>query len=142
MLRGEFDAAATSGPEALLEAYRSALRETVERVGVDRVAETTGLDAATVDSLVEGDVGSMVLSDAAAILGADPDRPDGDTIAAEARDILLLGMTTAVVDVDTLASELDGRLEAKELQQKLEGRHPMTLGEYATIHHQLGAHTE
>lgn len=142
MLRGEIDAAGAAGPDALLDAYRTALRETVDRVGAETVAAETGLDRDRIDSLVDGDVGAMTLTDAAAIIGADPDRPAADTVAAEARDVLLLGMTTAVVDVDTLSSSLDGSMEPKEIQQKLEGRHPMTLREYATVHYELREHTD
>lgn len=142
MLRGEIDAAGATGPDALLEAYRTVIRETVDRLGADGVVETTGLDPETVDALVDGNAGSVSLSDAGAVLGADPDRPGADTITAEARDVLLLGMTTAVVDVDTLSSSLDGTMEPKEIQQKLEGRHPMTLREYAAIHYELRGHTD
>ncbi|MEF8856891.1 MAG: DUF5791 family protein [Haloplanus sp.] len=142
MLRGEIDVDEATGPEDLVEAYGAVLRDTVDRLGVDAVVEETGLDTGTVDSLLDGAVGSVTLSDAAAVLGVDPDRSDAETIAAEARDVLLLGMTTAVVDVDTLSSALDASLEPKEIQQKIEGRHPMTLREYATIHYELREHTE
>lgn len=142
MLRGEIDADGATGPEDLLEAYGVVIRETVDRLGVDAIVEETGLDAATVESFLEGDVGAVTLSDAAAILGAHPERPGAETVAAEARDALLLGMTTAVVDIDTLSSALDGTMEPKEIQQKLEGRHPMTLREYAAIHFELREHTE
>lgn len=142
MLRGEIDAKGATRPTDLVEAYGAVLRETVERIGVDTIAEETDLDSGTAESILDGDVGLVTLSDAAAVLGADPDRPEASTIAAEARDALLLGMTTAVVDVDTLSSALDGTMEPKEIQQKLEGRHPMTLREYAAIHFELREHTE
>jgi hypothetical protein len=142
MLRGEIDVGGATGPADLVDAYRAVLRETVDRLGVEAVVEETGLDPGIVDSLHDGDVGSVTISDAAAVLGADPDRPDAETVAAEARDVLLLGMTTAVVDVDTLSSALDATMEPKEIQQKLEGRHPMTLREYAAIHFELREHTE
>ncbi|MFB6077068.1 MAG: DUF5791 family protein, partial [Candidatus Nanohaloarchaea archaeon] len=60
-------------------------------------------------------------------------------IEAEARDILLMGMTAAVVDVDRLASAIDGEMEPKEIQQKVEGRQDMTVAEYARLHHELEA---
>lgn len=138
MLRGEIDPTVATGPADLLEAYGAVLRETVDRHDVD----ADRLDPGTVEAVRSGDVGSVTLSDAAAVLGADPDRPDETAIAVEARDILLLGMTTAVLDVDTLSSALDGRLEPKEIQQKLEGRHPMTLREYAAIHYELREHAD
>jgi len=33
-----------------------------------------------------------------------------------------------------LASGIDAQLEPKEIQQKIEGRYPMTLSEYAVLH--------
>lgn len=142
MLRGEIDAAEAGSVEDLLEAYSRVLRETIDRVGPDAVAARSGVDGAAIEAIRDGEVGTVSLADAAAVLGTDPDRPDGETIAAEARDLLLLGMTTAVVDVDTLASSMDGRMEPKKIQQMLEGRHPMTLGEYAAVHYHLREHVE
>jgi hypothetical protein len=37
------------------------------------------------------------------------------------------------MDVDALASGLDDDMDPKEIQQKIEGRAPMTLAEYARI---------
>jgi len=142
MIRGEYDAAAASEPAELLEAYRSTLRDTIDAVGVETVVDRSGLATESVESVRGGDVGDLTVSDAAAILAADEGRPDAESVAAEARDILLLGMTTAVIDVESLAAELNGPLEAKGLQQKVEGRAPMTLVEYATVHYHLREHTE
>ena len=33
-----------------------------------------------------------------------------------------------------LAAGIDGAMDPKEIQQKVEGRHPLTLGEYALLH--------
>ncbi|MFB6309751.1 MAG: DUF5791 family protein [Salinirussus sp.] len=142
MLRGEIDAASVGSVDALLETYAQVMQDAIEQIGIDTVIERTGIDRATIRAVRDGDVSSLALSDAAAILGAHPNRPDGETIAAEARDMLLLGMTTAVVDVDTLASNMDGQMEPKEIQQKIEGRHPMALGEYAAVHYHLREHVE
>jgi hypothetical protein len=46
-------------------------------------------------------------------------------------------MTTAVLDVDGLASAIDGAIEPKEIQQKVEGRQPISLREYALLHQEL-----
>jgi hypothetical protein len=46
-----------------------------------------------------------------------------------------MGMTTAVLDVDTIGAEIDADLDGKQIQQKIEGRAPMTLDEYALLHH-------
>ncbi|MHB9288396.1 DUF5791 family protein [Halobacteriales archaeon Cl-PHB] len=137
MLRGEFESAGETSPAELQAAYEQLLATTVDRVGVDTVVEESGVDRATVAALADGESPTLDLEDATAILATDEDRPDAEAIAAEARDILLMGMTTAVVDVDTLASEIDGALEPKEIQQKVEGRYPMTLEEYALLHHEL-----
>jgi len=45
-----------------------------------------------------------------------------------------MGMSTAVLDVEALAAGIDDAMEPKEIQQKVEGRHPLTLGEYAVLH--------
>jgi len=133
MLHDAVDDPGSLSPEELRERYESELRETVAALGTDAVAERSGVDAATVETLSEGDVPDLALEDAAAILAAREGAPDADTVAAQARDALLLGMTSAVLDVEAVESGLDGRLEAKEIQQKVEGRHPMTLAEYALL---------
>ncbi|WP_336336937.1 DUF5791 family protein [Haloarcula brevis] len=134
MLRGEFPDAGEQAPEELLAAYGTVLAETVETVGVDGVADATGLDRATVEAFASGDIADRTLDEAVAVLSAGPDRPDADALQAEAQDILLMGMTTAVMDVESLASGIDDELEPKEIQQKIEGRYPVTLSEYALLH--------
>jgi len=139
MLRGAFPDAGSMTPTELLAAYEAQLRETIEAVGSERVGEETGLDPELLAAIRSGDSPRIELTDAAAILATDPDRPAADAIAAEARDILLLGMTTAVLDVDGLASAIGDALEPKEIQQKVEGRQPMSLCEYALLHQELAA---
>ena len=134
MLRGEFEDAGERAPEELQRAYEARMAEVVEAVGVDETIEETGLDRGTVETLVAGESPEIELTDAAAVLALAEDRPPADAIAAEARDILLMGMTTAVLDVETLSSGVDGQLEPKEIQQKIEGRFPMTVAEYALLH--------
>ncbi|MBV0923670.1 hypothetical protein KTS45_05595 [Halomicroarcula limicola] len=134
MLRAEFPDAGERSPEELLAAYESMLAATVESVGVERVAEETDLDETTVQRVADGDAADLPLEEAAAILGTDPEYPDADAVQAEAQDILLMGMTTAVMDVESLASGIDDEMEPKEIQQKIEGRYPMTLAEYAVLH--------
>jgi len=134
MLRGEFESAGELSPAELHEAYLSRLRETVETVGVETVAAGSGVDEDVVAALADGGSPELTLEAAAAILATDPDLPPGEHIAAEARDILLMGMTTAVVDVDAVAAGIDLDVDPKEVQQKVEGRYPVTLAEYAHIH--------
>lgn len=142
MLRGEFDAAGATDSTALRAQYEAVLAETIERLGVETVAGRSGLSTETVAAVLDGTAPELTLAEAAAVLAADEERPSAEVVTAEARDVLLLGMTTAVVDVDTLASAMDGAMEPKELHQKVEGRQPMTLAEYAAIHHELGEHAE
>jgi hypothetical protein len=134
MLRDEFEAPGQRDPADLLAAYERVLADTVETVGVDEVATETGVDEETLRALVDGESPEVTLEEAAAILASDPDRPDADFIEADARDVLMMGMSIAVLDVDALESGIDGQLEAKEIQQKMEGRFPMTIDEYAVLH--------
>lgn len=134
MLRGEFPSAGDATDEELLTAYEDLLAATVERVGAETVASETGIDDATVRALLDGERPALTLEDATAVLGTDPDRPDAGTLLAEARDILLMGMSAAVLDVEAVAAGIDGAMEPKEIQQKIEGRHPMTIDEYALLH--------
>jgi len=134
MIRGEFEAADLS-PEELRAEYGRVLGETIERIGVDDVVSWSGVDRNVVTAIGDGEQPELTLEAAAAILATDDERPDGEAIAAEARDILLMGMTTAVVDVDAVSAGIEGDMDPKEVQQKVEGRHPITLTEYARIHH-------
>ncbi|MXR50145.1 hypothetical protein GRX03_00780 [Halovenus sp. WSH3] len=134
MLRGRFEAAGDLSPGELRSEYEAALVETIESVGAAAVADRTGLDEATIRALVDGESPELTLEEAAAILGTDDQYPDADAIEAEARDILLMGMSIAVLDVEAIAAGINDRLEPKEIQQKVEGRYPITLEEYAIIH--------
>lgn len=134
MIRGEFESAGEQQPSSLQSDYEAVLAETVETVGVETAAEETELDRETLASLVDGDPSELTLEEAAAILGLDDERPPADAVEAEARDILLMGMSTAVLDVEAVAVGIDGDMDPKEIQQKVEGRHPVTLGEYALLH--------
>jgi hypothetical protein len=67
-------------------------------------------------------------------LALSDDYPDSEAIVLELRDHLLLGMTTGVLDVDTVASNVELGLSGQEIQQALEGRNAMTLEQLAAIH--------
>jgi len=134
MLRGEFESVDGRSVEDLHRAYHERIRAVVEAAGVDAVVERLAVDRETVAAVADGEQPELTLEAAAAILAVDEDLPDADAIVAEARDILLMGMTTAVVDVDAVSAGVDGAMEPKEIQQKVEGRYPITLGEYAQIH--------
>lgn len=134
MLRGAFEDAGERSPEQLQSAYENRLVETIETVGIDTVADQSGVDRETLTALLEGESPELTLEAATNILATDEDLPDADSLAAEARDILLMGMSMAVLDVEAIASGIDDALEPKEIQQKAEGRFPMTIGEYALLH--------
>jgi hypothetical protein len=134
MLRGKFDVAGDVEPDVLREAYDDALATAIDAVGLDEAAARSGVDRETLAALRSGESPALSLGDAAAIFALDETAPDAGSIEAEARDILLMGMTTAVLDVEALASEINDELEPKEIQQKIEGRFPMSIDEYALIH--------
>jgi hypothetical protein len=120
-------------PADLRQRYEMALRDVIEHQGVDAVAEESDVDAATLTALADGESPELSLEEAASILAVQPDTPDGDAIAATSRDALLMGMTTAVLDVEAIESGLEGELEAREIQAKVEGRYPMTVAEFALL---------
>jgi len=134
MLRGSFENAGELDPRSLREAYEDRIAATVRAVGPARVAEETGLDEPTLTGLLEGEPPELTLEDAMSILATDEELPATDVLLAEARDILLMGMSIAVLDVEAVAAGVDDALEPKEIQQKAEGRFPMTLDEYALLH--------
>jgi len=134
MIRGAFGAAGEQSPATLRAEYEALLADAVETVGIEQASEETGLDGERLQQLLDGGSPTLTLTEAAAILALDDERPPADAVEAEARDILLMGMSTAVLDVEALAAGIDDAMEPKEIQQKVEGRHPLTLGEYATLH--------
>ena len=132
------DVDADSTAEAT-ELYAAELRTIVEEVGTVEATAATDLDAAVVETVAGGDaeaVGRMHLTEIARILALTDGR-DADAIVADARDELLLAMSTAVTDVERLAVALEAELDPKEIQAKMEGRYPMRLREYAALRVEL-----
>jgi hypothetical protein len=132
-----YDAADEPGslsPRQLRDAYEAELRAVIDTHGAETVATETGVAVETIDALLDGESPSLTLSDAATILAVDRDGQDAETIVQEVRDHLLMAMTTGVVDVDTIASNVDLDLSGQEVQQAIEGRVRMTLAELAAIH--------
>lgn len=121
-------------PEELYERYEAKLVAAIESLGIDGVAAESDVDETTLQALQRGEAPELTLEEGAAILAALESAPDGETIATLARDDLLMGMTTAVLDVEAVESGLEGELEAREIQSKIEGRFPMTLREFALLH--------
>jgi hypothetical protein len=134
MLRGTFDDAGKLSATELRSAYDERLVETSEAVGVETVTAETAVDSETLTALKQGESPELTLEAAMTILALDEELPDTDTLLAEARDILLMGMSVAVLDVEAVASGIEDAMEPKEIQQKAEGRFPMTLDEYALLH--------
>jgi len=133
MLHTLADETADLAPNGLHTAYKSYLQTTIEAVGVDTAVADTDLDADTIDAVVDGETDDLTLTEAAALAALDEDAPDAEAIVLETRDHLLMGMTTAVLDVDAVAAELDAALTGQEVQQAIEGRIDMTLPELAAI---------
>jgi len=134
MLHEAADEPATLSPPQLRDAYEAELRAVIDANGIRTVADETGVPVETVADLADGDAPTVTLSEAAAILAVDGDGRDADAIVQNVRDHLLMGMTTGVIDVDTIASNVDLDLSGQEVQQAIEGRIRMTLAELAAIH--------
>ena len=133
MLHEVADSPGELQPAELHARYLDALAAVVDNHGVEPVAERSGLDPEDLRSVLAGDDPGLTLEESASILAVPEAAPDGETIAAVARDDLLMGMTTAVLDVEAVESGVDGELEAREIQSKIEGRFPMTLREFALL---------
>lgn len=121
-------------PGELREAYEAELRAAVEAAGVEAAAARADVDEETLRTLLDGAVPDLTLERAAAILATREDVRDAGTVVQEVRDHLLMGMATGVVDVDTVASNVNVDLSGQEIQRALEGRRPLTLAQLASIH--------
>lgn len=135
----EIQTPAETTADAVRAQYEATLADVIETVGSDAVAAHADIDADTIAALAAGDSPTLTVTEAADILAASDDYPPADTLQAELQDHVMLQMSSAVLDVDALARGLDGDHDAKPLQQKLEGRQPMTLAEYARIHRYVAA---
>ncbi|UPV73312.1 DUF5791 family protein [Halorussus limi] len=141
MIYDDIEDPESTSPEEVRANYVADLAAIVDERGVDSVAEETGVDRETLEAVADEDAGvadELTLEDAAAVTALADDAPPADAVVAEVRDTLLMGMTTAVLDVDTIAAEIDD-LDGKQVHQKVEGRAPMTLAEYATLHHLIAS---
>ena len=123
----------TLTPASLLGGYADRLAATLDSVGVDTAADKTELDQEMLSAVADGDIRPVSVTEAATILGISEEYPDSEAIILETRDHLLMGMTTAVLDVDAVAAELTVDLTGQEVQQAIEGRATLTLEELAAI---------
>ena len=122
----------------LHDRYRAALVEIIDEQGIEAVIGSTDIERNRLQNLLDGDDSELTLEESAAVFALDEGAPDAETIAVLARDELLMGMTTAVLDVEAVESGLGGELEAREIQSKVEGRFPMTLREFALLYAYIG----
>lgn len=123
--------------EDLHRRYLSEVADAIEVVGAETVVRETGIDEETVRAVQAGEAPELTVEEAVAVLATRPDAPLAADGAARARDALLMGMTNAVMDVESVAAAVDGALEPREIQSKVEGRYPMTLREYALLSHHI-----
>jgi hypothetical protein len=126
---------ASLSPAELRAAYEAELRVAIEENGLEAVAAAAGVDETTLAALSDGDEAvELTLADAAAVVATRDDVRDAETVVLEVRDHLLMGMATGVLDVDTVAANVDLDLSGQEIQQAIEGRTPLTLAQLAAIH--------
>ncbi|MFB6163194.1 MAG: DUF5791 family protein [Halococcoides sp.] len=117
----------------VLDAWTAAAREAIADTGAATVRERAGCEASTLEAIQAGEIDTLSLDTVSSVVACGPDQPDAEVIAAEARDRLLLGMTRAVLDIDRLAALVETDRTATELQQALEGRAPLPMGEFASL---------
>lgn len=138
MLTAELADPETTTPAEIRERYAETLSAVVAERGVAAVADESGLDRERVEAAARGDP-DVTLAEAAAVLACSSEYPDPEDYLLEVRDHLMLQMSSAVVDIDALRRGIETDLDAKELQQKVEGRREMTLAEYARVTRFLAA---
>ena len=134
MLYDAVDEPEALSPRQLREAYDDELRAVLDAEGVESVAAAADVPVDRVTALANGESPSLTLSEAAAILAVADGSRGAEAIDQDVRDRLLMGMTTGVLDVDTIASNVDLDLSGQEVQQAIEGRVRLTLDELAAIH--------
>jgi len=120
-------------PDELRGRYDDQLAAVVDEYGIEEVSEVSGVEREVVEALAASDSPDITLEEGATVLAVAEDEPDAEAIVMETRDHLLMGMTTAVLDVEAVESGIDGAFDAREIQQKIEGRLRMTLDELAQL---------
>lgn len=136
MLHDVVDDPAEYDEAALLATHAEQLADVIEAVGVEAAAEAAGESVETLAVVADGNgeaAGDLDVEAAAAVLALADGAPDAGTIAAEARDALLFGMTAGVLNVDVVARDVADDVEPGEVHGMLEGRHPMTLRQYVAL---------
>ncbi|WP_049900745.1 DUF5791 family protein [Natrinema sp. J7-1] len=120
-------------PAVLRAEYEADFATIVDDRGPEAVADETDLERETLEAGGAGDSPALTLEQAARIQSLEEGTPDPETIVTMALEHLLLGMSTAGLDVDAVESHLEIDLDAKEIHQKIEGRAPMSFEEFVHI---------
>lgn len=128
-------------PAELRAEYGDDLERIIEERGLEHVSMLTGIDEDRLASIGTDEPPSLSLEEAAQIQSQGSGEPDPETIETMACEHLLLGMSTAVLDVDAVESELGIDLDPKEIQQKVERRAPMSFAEYVHLQHTIVSNT-
>ncbi|MFB6198551.1 MAG: DUF5791 family protein, partial [Halobacteriaceae archaeon] len=100
MLRQEVDPT-TQTPASLYASYVSALADIVKRNGVESVTEQADIAENRIEKLANGEDPSLTIEEATSLLALHSDQPDPETLRVEIRDDIMLGMSSAVLDVDS-----------------------------------------
>lgn len=129
-------------PAELRSAYDAELVDAIESAGRERAAVADAIDDETIDALLAGESPPLTLSQAAAVLAAADEHLAAEAVVGEVRDHLLMGMTTAVLDVDAVAAGAEVAMTGQEIQQSIEGRRPFDLDDLAAIHAYLARQNE
>lgn len=124
----------THDVDDLVDAYLNELSAVFESGPAERTDDIPKSISRTID---EGNAAVLTVADAARVLATESDRLDSDAIEAELHDRLLIAMSNAVMDVDTLAERVTLDRSPKELQQAIEGRASLSMLEYAHIRRAL-----
>lgn len=132
MLREDI-AEGISDTASLHRRYLAELARIVEEIGLEIAVAETGIERSRLEALPDRDEG-LTVEEVTEILALQPEAAEASTIRRNVRDHLILEMSSAVVDVDALASGLDGDLGPRDYQQMIEGRMAMPLREYARIY--------
>jgi hypothetical protein len=132
MLTEPLDDPESSSVETLVAEYGEALGAALAAADRQTLHEA-GVEETTIEAIEAGEYAHITLEQAALVLATAEDAPPADVIQAEVQDQLLVGMANAVLDVDTLAAEIDADLTPRDIQQRVEGRAPMRVDTYAAI---------
>lgn len=121
-------------PDALRERYRRALAAAVrEADDRSRLAAATGVEESVLAALAGGDAPTVTVDAAARVLGTADRWPAAPAIAAGAREKLLVGAITAVVDAEDVADRAGVELSPDDVRRRLTGVEATTVAEFAAL---------